>query len=37
MIDEYRGFEGMRIGSEAGILAENVSQCHFAHHKSHMT
>jgi hypothetical protein len=34
---EYEGFGGMRIGSEAVVLVGNMPQCHFAHHKSHMT
>jgi hypothetical protein len=27
----------MRIGKETEVLEENVLQCHFVHHKSHMT
>jgi hypothetical protein len=30
-------FGGMKIGRETGILGENLSQRHFAHHKSHLT
>jgi hypothetical protein len=32
MIDEFEAFGGMRIGKEN----ENLPQCHFVHHKSHM-
>jgi hypothetical protein len=28
---------GMRIGKETEVLAENLPQCHFGDHKSHMT
>jgi hypothetical protein len=28
---------GMRIGRGAEVLAESLPQCHFVHHKSHMT
>jgi hypothetical protein len=27
----------MRIGKETEVLGENLSQCHFVRHKSHMT
>jgi hypothetical protein len=28
---------GMRIGRETEVLRENLLQCHFVHHKFHMT
>jgi hypothetical protein len=30
-------FCGMMIGKETEVLGENLSPCHFVHHKSHMT
>jgi hypothetical protein len=37
MIDEYGAFGGTRIDKETEVLGENMSLCHFVHHKSHMT
>jgi hypothetical protein len=28
---------GMEIGRETEVFGENLPQCHFAHHKCHMT
>jgi hypothetical protein len=38
MIDDECGAVGaMRIGRGTEILGETLHQCHFVHHKSHMT
>jgi hypothetical protein len=35
--DDYGAVGGMRIGRGTEVLGENLHQCHFVHHKSHMT
>jgi hypothetical protein len=35
--DECEAVGVMRIGRENEIFGEHLPQCHFVHHKSHMT
>jgi hypothetical protein len=35
--DECGTVGGMRIGRGSEVIGENLPQCHFVHHKSHMT
>jgi hypothetical protein len=37
MINECGAVGELRIGMEIEVLGENLPQCHFVHHKFHMT
>jgi hypothetical protein len=37
MINEYAAHGVIKMVNETEILGENPPQCHFIHHKSHMS
>jgi hypothetical protein len=36
-VDDYGAVGGMRIGRGTEVHGEHLPQCHFVHHKFHMT